>query len=46
MLISQESLLLISMHNSALTVSQMHILINTLSKGSGWGKEIPLWSIE
>ena len=44
--ISQESLLLISMPNSAITVSQMHTPSKTLSKGSGWGKEILLWSFE
>ena len=44
--ISQESLLLISMPNSAMTVSNEHTLKNTLSKDSGWGKEILLWSFE
>ena len=35
-----ESMWLLPMHNSAISVSQMHIHPNTLSKGSGWGKEI------
>ena len=38
--INQESLLMIPMPNSAYTLK------NTLSKGSGWGKEILLWSFE
>ena len=44
--ISQESLLLISIPNCAMTVSNEHTLKNTLSKGSGWSKEILLWSFE
>ena len=41
--ISQDSLLLISMPNYAMTVSQMNIPSKTLI---GWGKEILLWSFE
>ena len=43
--INQESMWLISMQNSAITVSQMHNT-NILSNGSGWGKDIILWSFE
>ena len=35
--INQESLLMIPMPNSAITVSQMHIPSKTLLKGSGRG---------
>ena len=45
--ITQESIWLISMPNSAITVSRMHIPPkNTLSKVSGWGEEIRLWSFK
>ena len=44
---NKESLLLISMPHSDIAVSQMHIPPkHTLSKGSGWGKEILLWSFK
>ena len=41
-------MLLIPMPISTITVSKMHIPPKThsLSKGSGWGKEIRLWSFE
>ena len=44
--INQETLLMIPMPNSAITVSQMHIPSKALSKGSGLGKEILLWLFE
>ena len=38
---------MIPVPNSAITVSQMHIPSKSpLSKGSGWGKELLLWSFK
>ena len=43
---NQESIWLIFLLNSAITVSHMHIPPKHLLKDSGWGKEIILWSFE
>ena len=43
---TQESMWLISMPNAAKAVSQINIPPKTLSKGSGWGKDILLWSFQ
>ena len=44
---TQESMWLISMPNAAIAVSQMNIPPEkTLSKGSGWRKDILLWSFK